>query len=101
MASSSKSIVTRLADAGEDAIQRLGGAPGGDRLVGVLNGLRERVDDMQKRMRALADVEKRLDAVERRLDKVEGKGASTRSKSGPSGGGSASTTKKSSSSSSS
>jgi hypothetical protein len=97
MASTSKSIVTRLADAGEDAIQRLGGAPGGDRLVGVLNGLRERVDDMQKRMRALADVEKRLDAVERRLDKVEGKSSATR-KSSSSGGGSASTSKKSSSS---
>jgi tetrahydromethanopterin S-methyltransferase subunit G len=68
-----KSFVDRLADAGEDAIQRLSGAPGGDRLVGVVNGLKERLDDMQKRMRALAAIEQRLDAIEKRLDEIEGK----------------------------
>jgi hypothetical protein len=73
-------LVSRLADAGEEAIQRLGNAPGGDRLVGAVNALRERVDDMQKNMRAIATIEKRLDSIERRLDKVEGKSTSTPSR---------------------
>ncbi len=76
-----KNIVTRLADAGEEAIQRLGNAPGGDRVLGAVNALRERVDDMQKNMRAITTIEKRLDAIEKRLDKIEGKSSSTPSRS--------------------
>jgi hypothetical protein len=72
-----KNIVERLADAGEDAIQRLGSAPGGDRLLGALASIRERVDDLQKRVRGLEGLDKRLAAVERRLDKLEGKGKTT------------------------
>ena len=70
-------FVTRLADAGEEAIQRLGTAPGGDRLLGVVNTLRDRMDDMQKQLRAIAQIEKRLSSIERRLDKLEGKAAKT------------------------
>jgi hypothetical protein len=78
---SQKNIVTRLADAGEEAIQRFSGAPGADRLLGAVNALRERVDDMQKNMRAITTIEKRLDKIEKRLDKIEGKSASTSSRS--------------------
>jgi hypothetical protein len=77
---SQRNLVTRLADAGEEAIQRLGNAPGGDRLLGAVNALRERVDEMQKNMRAIATIEKRLDSIERRLDKVEGKSTTTPSR---------------------
>jgi hypothetical protein len=70
-----KSLVTRLADVGEEAIQRLGGAPGGDRLLGAVNTLRNRVDEMQRRLRGIDELEKRLRSVERRLDKLEGKGS--------------------------
>ena len=66
-----KNLVTRLADVGEEAIQRLGGAPGGDRLVGGVNTLRSRVDEMQKRLRGLDEIQARLDSVEKRLDKLE------------------------------
>ena len=69
-----KNIVERLADAGEEAIQRLGSAPGADKVLGALGSMRERVDDLQKRVRGLENLEKRLKAVERRLDKLEGKG---------------------------
>jgi RNA processing factor Prp31 len=68
-----KTIYSRLADVGEEAIQRLGSAPGGDRVLGAVNSLRERVDDMQKNVRAIPGIEKRLTAIERRLDKLEGK----------------------------
>jgi len=70
-----RNLVERLADAGEDAIQRIGNAPGADRVLGTLNTVRDRVDDLQKRVRGLEGLEKRLTAVERRLDKLEGKGA--------------------------
>jgi hypothetical protein len=66
--------VERLADVGEEAIQRIGTAPGADRVLGTLNNVRDRVDDLQKRMRGLERLEKRLTAAERRLDKLEGKG---------------------------
>jgi hypothetical protein len=69
-----RNIVERLADVGEEAIQRIGGAPGADRVVGALTSMRDRVDDLQKRVRGLEGLDKRLGAVERRLDKLEGKG---------------------------
>ena len=71
---SQRTIVDRLADAGEEAIQRLGTAPGGERLVTVANAMRDRMDEMLKQMRAIATIQKRLSAIERRLDKLEGKG---------------------------
>jgi hypothetical protein len=72
-----KNLVTRLADVGEEAIQRLGGAPGGDRLVGAVNTLRNRMDEMQKRLRGLDEVEERLASVEQRLDALEATVASS------------------------
>jgi hypothetical protein len=76
-----KNLVGRLADAGEEAIQRLADAPGADRLLGAMTSMRERMDDMQKKLRGLDDLDRRLKAAERRLDKLEGKkaGSSTQS----------------------
>ena len=71
-----KTMVGKLADVGGDAIQRIGSAPGGDRLLNALNSTRDRMDDMQKKMRGLDAVEQRLEEVERRLDKLEGKSTS-------------------------
>jgi TolA-binding protein len=68
-----RNLVERLADAGEEAIQKLGEAPGGERLVGAVNAMRDRVDEMQKKLRGLDEIDKRLRAIERRLDKLEGK----------------------------
>ena len=75
-----RTFVDRLADAGEDAIQRLGTAPGGERLLGVVNTMRDRMDDMQKQLRAIAQIEKRLSSIERRIDKLEGKGKASPAK---------------------
>ena len=60
----------RLADISEEAMQRLSDAPGGERLMSTLNGMKERVDELQKRVRGLEDLEKRLSALERRVDKI-------------------------------
>jgi hypothetical protein len=73
-----RSVVERLADIGEEAIQRIGNAPGGDRLLAAMANMRDRVDDLQKRMRGLEDLDKRVVALERRVDKLEGKPTTTR-----------------------
>jgi hypothetical protein len=72
-----QSIVDRLADLGEEAIQRIGSAPGGDRVLAAMAGTRDRIDDLQKRVRGLEALDKRVDEIERRLDTLEGKGKST------------------------
>lgn len=71
--SADKNLVSRLADAGEQTIQRLADAPGADRFLGAMTSMRERMDDMQKKLRGLDALEKRVTTLERRLDKVEGK----------------------------
>jgi hypothetical protein len=73
------SIVDRLADLGEEAIQRIGSAPGGDKVLAAMAGTRDRLDDLQKRVRGLEALDKRVDAMERRLDKLEGKGKASAS----------------------
>ena len=75
-----KNIVERLADAGEEAMQRIGSAPGADKVLAALGSLRERVDELQKSVRGIERLEKRLGAIERRLDKLEGKGTTGRSR---------------------
>jgi len=72
-----KNIVEQLTDAGEEAIKRLGSAPGADRLIGALGSMRERVDELQRRVRGLENLEKKLNALERRVSKLEGKGGTT------------------------
>ena len=76
-----QSIVERLADLGEEAIQRIGNAPGGDRVLAAMAGTRDRLDDLQKRVRGLETLDKRVAAIERRLDQLEGKGKTTARKS--------------------
>jgi uncharacterized protein involved in exopolysaccharide biosynthesis len=63
-------LLGRLADLSEEAIQRLSEAPGADRLAGALNATRDRVDELQKRVRGLEDLEQRLVALERKVDKL-------------------------------
>ena len=75
-----KNIVEQLADAGEEAIKRLGSAPGADKLIGALGSMRERVDELQRRVRGLENLEKRLNGLEWRVDKLEGKGGTTKRK---------------------
>ena len=41
-----KDFVTRLADAGEEALQRLADLPGGQKALTAVNDLRARVDDL-------------------------------------------------------
>ena len=63
----------RLADLGEEAIQRIGNAPGGDKVLAAMAGTRDRLDDLQKRVRGLEALDQRVATIEQRLDKLEGK----------------------------
>ena len=59
-----KDFMTRLADAGEEALQKLTELPGGQRAVTAFNDLRNRVDDLGKKVRG-------IDALEVRVSKLE------------------------------
>ena len=72
-----KDVVGRISDLGEDAIQRFSGAPGADRLLGALNVTRERLDELQRRLRGIDELEKRVAVLERKVDKLSKGGAST------------------------
>ena len=63
-----KDLLSRLADAGEEAIQRLAKAPGGENVVKAVNASRDRVDELQKRVRGIEGLEKRVAALEKRID---------------------------------
>ena len=63
-------LVTKLADLSEEALHRLQEAPGGDRFVNTLNSLRDRIEEMQRRIRGIDELEKRLAALERKVDKL-------------------------------
>ena len=67
--------MSRLAEAGEEAIKRLGDAPGADRLADVANTLRGRVDELQKKVRGLDELERRVSDLEQRLAALEDKPA--------------------------
>ncbi len=65
-----KDLLTRLADAGEEAIARLAEAPGTDRIVGAVTSLRERVDELQRRVRGVDALEARVTELERRVEEL-------------------------------
>jgi TolA-binding protein len=67
-------LLGKLADLSEEAMQRLSDAPGAEKVVGAMNTMRGTIDDLQKRVRGLEQLEKRLAALERKVDKLS-KGA--------------------------
>ena len=65
-----KDLLTMLADRGEEAIQRLSDAPGADRLLGAAQALRDRMDEMQKRIRGIDALEKRVAELEKKVESL-------------------------------
>jgi hypothetical protein len=64
-----KDVLQRLADSGEEALQKfIADLPGGSKVVGAANSLFARVDELTKRMRSLDPLERRVAELERRLD---------------------------------
>jgi hypothetical protein len=67
-----KDLLGRLADAGEDAIAKLGKAPGMDHMTGFANSTRDRLDELTKRVRGIDALEKRIARLENRVDQLSG-----------------------------
>jgi len=70
MAGQPRDLLTMLADRGEEAIQKLSDTPGADRLLGVAQSMRERLDEIQKRVRGIDALEARVAELERKVEKL-------------------------------
>jgi polyhydroxyalkanoate synthesis regulator phasin len=66
-----KSTLDRLTSLGEEVIGKASQNPNLARVVGAATQLRDRVDDLSKRVRGLEGLEKRIAELEGRLKKVE------------------------------
>ena len=77
-AQANKDFLTRLADRGEEFVGRITDLPGAKQLLDTSGALAKRMDGMQKQLRSLDPLQKRVAAIEKRLDKLEGKGTTTR-----------------------
>jgi hypothetical protein len=74
-----KDILTRLADAGEGALSRMTSSQATARVVESVGGLRERMDDLQKKVRGLDELEKRVVKLEKQVAAL-GKPKTTRAR---------------------
>ena len=68
-----KDLLSRLADRGEQVVGRITDLPGAKSLVDRTTQLAKRLDEVQKQLRSLGPLQKRVTSIERRLDKLEGK----------------------------
>jgi len=62
-----KDVIARLAGRGEEALSRLTELPGGARALKGLNDLRDRVEELSKRMRGVDALEQRVAKLEKEL----------------------------------
>ena len=60
----SQDILSRMTGMGAEALHKLSDIPGGNKLVELANDSKTRIDEMQKKLRG-------LDALERRVAKLE------------------------------
>ena len=67
-----KSTIDRLTSLGEEVIGKASQNPSLARVVGAATQLKDRVDDLSKRVRGLEAMEKRIAQLEQRVKKVEG-----------------------------
>lgn len=80
MAQTNKDLFSQLADRGEQLLRRIPdiNIPAARQLLDKTAALGKNMDEMQKQLRSLGPLEKRVAGLERRLDKLEGKGSTTR-----------------------
>jgi hypothetical protein len=73
-----REFLSKLADVGEEAIQRVGEMPGAGFVTEGLSSMRDRLDDMQRRVRGIDQLEHRLTTLEGRVDELARRGAPSR-----------------------
>jgi hypothetical protein len=64
---STPEIVTKLADRGEEALQKLAGSPAAQKLLDALTGLKDRLDELQRRVSGVEALEKRVADLEKQV----------------------------------
>ena len=89
-----KSPLDRLASLGEEVLGKAAHNPTASRVLQGAMQLKDRVDDLSKRVRGLEAMEKRLAQVEKRLAKLEGAGTAKKASSSSSAAKKKSATKK-------
>jgi uncharacterized protein YoxC len=65
-----KDILSRLSDAGEEALSRVAGSQATSRVLESVGGMRERLDDVQRKLRGLDALEKRVARLEKRVEEL-------------------------------
>jgi|SRR5215210_3851091 len=60
-------ILSRVTGLGQEALQKLTDVPGGSRVVEMLNESKTRIDEMQKKLRGLDELERRVAKLEKQL----------------------------------
>ena len=64
---SQKDLLARVTDLGSEALHKLGDIPGGNRVLELANESKSRLDEMQKKLRGLDALEKRVAKLEKQL----------------------------------
>jgi hypothetical protein len=73
-----KPLMDRLTGAGEDALQRIADLPGGTRALTAFNELRNRVDELTKKVRGIDALEARIAKLEKQVAELKGPGKAAR-----------------------
>ena len=60
-------IVSKLADRGEEALQKIASTPAAQKLLDALTGLRDRIDELQRRVSGVEALEKRIVDLEKQV----------------------------------
>ena len=60
-------IVSKLADRGEEALQKIASTPAAQKLLDALTGLRDRMDELQRRVSGVEALEKRVAQLEKQV----------------------------------
>jgi hypothetical protein len=63
--------ISQLASLGEEVLGKASQNPTAARVIGSAMQLKDRVDDLSKRVRGLEAMEQRIAALEERLDEIE------------------------------
>lgn len=67
-----KDLLTRLADAGEDALSRLTDKPAIDKVTAFATSTRDRLDELTKRVRGIDTLEARVAKLEKQVATLAG-----------------------------
>lgn len=78
-----KDLLTRLADAGEDALSRLTDKPAIDRVTAFATSTRDRLDELTKRVRGIDALEARVAKLEKQVAALGGTKSAPARKSSP------------------